>query len=87
MEGILKKMSEWIKVEKAEFDEFLKNYPGELKVHAVTVCEPPVVEYWDHERGKGIERGAKGYSEACVVALEQGPDWLDNDSYDYKIKK
>jgi hypothetical protein len=80
-------MSEWVSVEKSEFDEFIKNYPRELKTHAVTVCDPPVVEYWDHELGKGIEVGTEGYSEACVVALAQGPDWLNNDSFDYKVRK
>lgn len=37
------------KVNKAEFEEFIKNYPRELEADCYYVCSPPLISYNDFE--------------------------------------
>ena len=40
-------MPKFIKVEKTEFDEFIKKYPNALTKHMITYFEPPLLTYND----------------------------------------
>ena len=37
----------WIKVSKAEFEEFIQTYPRPLSRGVSMICEPPEVSYYD----------------------------------------
>jgi hypothetical protein len=39
-------------VSKAEFDDFIKNYPSQLEKNVITFCEPPALTYNDFSDGK-----------------------------------
>ena len=45
-------MTNWKKVTKEEFEQYLKNYPRELETDVNGICEPPLVTYNDFTLGK-----------------------------------
>lgn len=40
-------MDEWKKVQKAEFDSFISDYPRRLEKDVTGICEPPMLSYND----------------------------------------
>lgn len=52
--------SQFHKVNRNEFEDFIKKYPRALERHIVAFCTPPMITYNDFERG--------GYAKKSIVA-------------------
>lgn len=67
------------KVTKEEFENFIKSYGRELEPHAVTMCEPPTIQFFDVDKIVAMKKLYEdgGYREAYVSAGEE----MDNEYY------
>lgn len=63
------------KVTKAEFDEFISNYPKRLNSGCTTICEPPFISYRDETiETKGDIGSADYYFDKEVARISM--DWI-----------
>ena len=75
-------MSNFKKVTKVQFDEFVKNYPNKLEWNVTRICEPAMGNHNDFSDGKVWPE-----SMVTKVSLTNGEAYYNNEPNTYYIKE
>jgi len=81
------------KVDKAEFDEFIKSYPNQIEKNVHTIVEPPYLAFYDMSLPTKAKEGEWEYLNDKKIAgiilgysMKGEPD-KNGEFYEYSIKE